>query len=99
MGQGSPAPERNGHRYPLVRTNDRKLTDYSGPSYLWDIDNTYLLTEWSGIRDLLRIRFEAPRDKRPVSGAPELLQALRRGATKDGERRPTYFVSASPETM
>ncbi|MEZ0231099.1 MAG: phosphatase domain-containing protein [Planctomycetota bacterium] len=99
MGQGSPAPERNGHRYPLVRTNDRKLADYSGASYLWDIDNTYLMTEWSSIRDLLRIRFEGALDKRPVAGAPELLQALRRGATASGERRPIYFVSASPETM
>lgn len=99
MGQGSPAPERNGHRYPLVRTNDRKLADYSGPSYLWDIDNTYLMTEWSGIRDLLRIRFECALDKRPVAGAPELLQALRRGPAQSGDRRPIYFVSASPETM
>jgi len=102
MGQGSPAPERNGHRYPLVRSNDRRLADYSGPIYLWDIDNTYLMTEWSSVRDLLRIRFfETALDKRPVAGAPELLQALRRGATASPgpERRPIYFVSASPETM
>jgi hypothetical protein len=99
MGQGTPAPERNGHRYPLVRSNERKLADYAGPIYLWDIDNTYLMTEWSSVRDLLRIRFETALDKRPVSGAPELLQALRRGPQAGGERRPIYFVSASPETM
>lgn len=99
MGQGSPAPERNGHRYPLVRSNERKLGSYSGPVYLWDIDNTYLMTEWSSVRDLIRIRFEAALDKRPVAGAPELLQALRRGPRADCERRPIYFVSASPETM
>lgn len=105
MGQGAPAPERNGHRYPLVRSNDRKLADYSGPVYLWDIDNTYLMTEWSSVRDLLRIRFESALDKRPVAGAPEVLQALRRGTNGGGtgggghERRPIYFVSASPETM
>jgi hypothetical protein len=99
MGQATPAPERNGYRYPLVRTNERRLADYAGPAYLWDIDNTYLMTEWSGLRDLLRIRFEAALDKRPVSGAPELLQALRRGPAAGVDRRPIYFVSASPETM
>jgi hypothetical protein len=100
MREGTPAPERNGYRYPLVRSNERKLEGYTGPIYLWDIDNTYLMTEWSSVRDLLRIRFfETAMDKRPVSGAPELLQALRRGATLQGERRPIYFVSASPETM
>jgi hypothetical protein len=99
MAQGNPPPERDGYRYPLVRSNDRKLEGYTGPIYLWDIDNTYLMTEWSSVRDLLRIRFETAVDKRPVSGAPELLQALRRGATAQGERRPIYFVSASPETM
>ena len=85
----------------MFRTNDRPLPrDYDGPICLWDIDNTYLMTEWSSVRDLLRIRFfEGAMDKRPVSGAPELLQALRRGATPAGERRPIYFVSASPETM
>src|SRR2546423_12984853 len=97
MGQGSPAPERNGYRYPLVRSAERKLGAYAGPLYTWDIDNTYLMTEWSSLRDLIRIRFEAAIDKRPVAGAPELLHALRRG--HGGDRKPIYFVSASPETM
>ena len=96
----SPAPERNGYRYPLIRTNERRLESYSGPLYLWDIDNTYLMTEWSSAWDLIKIRFEAAIDKRPVAGAPELLQALRRGPrSAEPERRPIYFVSASPETM
>jgi hypothetical protein len=97
MVEGVPAPERAGYRYPLLRTNERKLAEYSGPLYLWDIDNTYLMTEWSSLRDLIRIRFETAVDKRPVAGAPELLQALRRG--QGGDRKPIYFVSASPETM
>ena len=45
MPRGRPAPEREGLRYPLFRTNDRPLpADYSGPLYVWDIDNTYLIT-------------------------------------------------------
>lgn len=93
------APERGGYRYPLYRRNERPLPpDWGGPIYLWDIDNTYLVTEWSGLRDLIRIRFEAAEDKRPVPGAVELLAGLRRAADPDA-RPPVFFVSASPETM
>lgn len=93
------APERDGYRYPLYRKNDRAMPEaWDGPLYLWDIDNTYLVTEWSGLRDLIRIRFEAAEDKRPVPGAVELLGGLRRGADPDA-RPPVFFVSASPETM
>jgi hypothetical protein len=99
MPRGRPAPEREGLRYPLFRTNDRPLpADYAGPVYVWDIDNTYLITEWSSIRDLIRIRFEAAGDKRPIPGAVPLLRALRRGVDET-IRSPIYFVSASPETM
>lgn len=108
-GRGLDAPVRDGFGYPLYRKNDRVLPpDWKGPVYLWDIDNTYLVTEWSGLRDLVRIRFEAAEDKRPVPGAVELLAALRRSPSSPSappaaqvahERAPVYFVSASPETM
>lgn len=99
MAGGDGAPEREGYRYPLYRKNDRPLPpDWEGPIYIWDIDNTYLVTEWNGLRDLIRIRFEAAEDKRPVPGAVELLAGLRRGADPDA-RPPVFFVSASPETM
>ncbi|MGE0712431.1 MAG: phosphatase domain-containing protein [Planctomycetota bacterium] len=95
-----PAPERDGYRYPLFRRNDRPLpADWSGWQYVWDIDNTYLVTEWRGLRDLLRIRFEAALDKRPVPGAVPLLRGLRRGRAADAERPAIHFVSASPHTM
>lgn len=93
------APLRDGYRYPLYRRNDRILPDaWRGPIYLWDIDNTYLKTEWRGLRDLIRIRFEDALDKQPVAGAVELLAGLRRAADPDA-RPPVYFVSASPKTM
>lgn len=96
---GAGAPERDGYGYPLFRKNDRVLPrDWTGALYVWDIDNTYLVTEWSGLRDLIRIRFEAAEDKRPVPGAVELLAAVRRGSDPD-RRPPVFFVSASPETM
>ena len=68
--ESSPAPERGGYAYPLFRRNDRTVdAGYAGPLYVWDIDNTYLLTEWTSLRDLIRIRFEAAEDKLPVPGA------------------------------
>jgi hypothetical protein len=100
--ESSRAPERDGYSYPLFRRNDRPLSaDYTGPLYLWDIDNTYLISEYESLRDLIRIRFESAQDKRPVPGAVELLQAIRHGSATEtkGERPPIYFVSASPETM
>jgi len=96
---GERPPDRDGYAYPLRRRNDRELpADWRGTIYVWDIDNTYLLTEWASFRDLVRIRFESAEDKLPVPGVVELMAGLRRiGA--DGERPPFYFVSASPETM
>lgn len=92
-------PERDGFRYPLYRRNDRRLpADWAGHGYVWDIDNTYLITEYQGIRDLIRIRFEEAVDKKPVPGAVPLLQGLRRHASED-QRAPIHFVSASPHTM
>ncbi len=92
-------PERDGFRYPLFRRNDRRLpADWAGPGYVWDIDNTYLITEYAGIRDLIRIRFEEAIDKKPVPGAVPLLQGLRRHASEE-QRAPIHFVSASPHTM
>ncbi|RMG17186.1 MAG: hypothetical protein D6731_04540 [Planctomycetota bacterium] len=101
MSGGEHAPERDGYRYPLYRRNDRRLArDYRGPLYLWDIDNTYLVTEYRGLRDLVRLRFESAQDKRPVPGAVELLAALRKGEEgTSGVRPPIYFVSASPESL
>lgn len=96
---GEAAPPREGWAYPLRRRNERRLPpDWEGPAYIWDIDNTYLLTEWDGLRDLIRIRLEAAEDKRPVPGAVELLAGLRR-VEVGGQRPPVWFVSASPETM
>ena len=94
------APERNGFRYPLFRRNDRPLpAEWEGSLYVWDIDNTYLITEWKGLRDLLRIRFEDALDKRPVPGAVALLRGLG-DSEAEPERRPAiHFVSASPHTM
>ncbi len=44
--------------------------------YRWDLDKTYLATDFESVRGLLRAAREAPEDKRNVPGSAELLRAL-----------------------
>ncbi|MBX3252060.1 MAG: hypothetical protein KF901_33095 [Myxococcales bacterium] len=62
--------------------------------YRWDLDKTYLRTEFDSVRDLLRTALEAPAEKRTVPGASTLLRELR--AT--GPAAIT-ILSGSPEQM
>ncbi len=88
------------YRYPLARTNDRPLPpDFCGPIDVWDIDKTYLETEFERWRDLVRTAFETAIDKRARPGIVPLLRALRRGPVPGAPRTPLYFVSASPPEL
>lgn len=62
--------------------------------YRWDLDKTYLRTDFDTVRDLLRTALEAPDEKRTVPGASILLRELR--AT--GPAGIT-ILSGSPEQM
>jgi hypothetical protein len=62
--------------------------------YRWDLDKTYLRTEFDSLRDMLRTAFEKPEDKLAVPGASALLRELRQG----GLAR-ICFISGSPRQM
>jgi hypothetical protein len=62
--------------------------------YRWDLDKTYLRTEFDTVRDLLRLAFESAADKKTVPGAAALLREIR--ASDPGG---IYIVSGSPEQM
>ncbi len=62
--------------------------------YRWDLDKTYLRTEFDTVRDLLRTAFETAEDKRAVPGAPALLREIR-GTEPAG----VFIVSGSPEQL
>ncbi|MDD9937904.1 MAG: hypothetical protein OXT09_30110 [Myxococcales bacterium] len=68
--------------------------DRSRLIYRWDLDKTYLRTEFDTVRDLLARAFERAADKRTVPGAAALLRELR--AT---EPAGIYILSGSPEQM
>jgi hypothetical protein len=84
----------------IERSNDRVLPpDYTGDVLVWDIDKTYLETDFGSFRGLARIPFELALDKRTLPGAVPLLRALRRGSGKESALVPLFFVSGSPPQL
>ena len=59
----------------------------------WDLDKTYLRTEFDTLRDLLRTAFEGPRRKKTVPGASTLLREI--AATGAS----IHILSGSPEQL
>jgi hypothetical protein len=85
--------------YPLERRNDRIFPPgYSGIIYVWDIDKTYLESDFDSWLGMLKIPFEFAVDKRSIAGADQLLRAIRR-PEEGGPSSGLYFVSASPNGM
>jgi hypothetical protein len=79
----------------LGETSERRAPlDRHRLIYRWDLDKTYLRTEFDTVRDLVRTAFEKPSEKRTVPGAAALLRELR--AT---EPASIFILSGSPEQM
>jgi hypothetical protein len=62
--------------------------------FRWDLDKTYLRTEFDTLRDLLRSAMETAQDKQAYPGAPALLRSLRQSP----EHR-ICLISGSPAQM
>jgi hypothetical protein len=62
--------------------------------FRWDLDKTYLRTEFDGLRDLFKTAIETAADKQAYPGASALLRAL-----KAGEGHRICIVSGSPSQM
>ncbi len=67
-----------------------------GHIFRWDLDKTYLATQFDSVRDLVRTFLQRAADKANVPGSAELLLALRRDS---GGRAQVYFISGSPKQM
>lgn len=86
--------------YPLVRINERALpSDYDGPVFIWDVDKTYLDTDFKSLGGLMRIPLEMAIDKQAIPGTAALLAECRRGPGPRPRHTPLYFVSASPPQL
>lgn len=64
--------------------------------FRWDLDKTYLRSEFDTFRDLVKIPFEKPEDKVTVPGVVTLIRHLRRVARQQGREVRVFFISASP---
>lgn len=65
--------------------------------YRWDLDKTYLDTDFETVRGLLRSAMESAREKRAVPGATALLRELAR--ERPGWRPRVVLLSGSPTQM
>ncbi len=70
----------------------------TGPAHIfrWDLDKTYLRTDFDSLRGLVRAALEKPSEKRAVPGAPALIRALREAG---GGAHRIAIISGSPEQM
>ncbi len=77
--------------------NYRKLPeDFNQDIFIWDVDKTYLNTEFESWKGLVKTLLEFSIDKRSIPGAKELLCEIRRGKGKKIALCPIYFISATP---
>jgi len=66
--------------------------------YRWDLDKTYLKTDFESVRRLVGIAFERPEEKRNVPGSAALLREL--GREREGlDPSRVCIVSGSPRQM
>jgi len=64
--------------------------------YRWDLDKTYLKSDFESLTKMMRVPFERAEDKIDEPGVVALMRALRASARAEGRRVFVYFVSASP---
>ena len=69
-----------------------KNSDYI---FIWDLDKTYLDTDFGGFRKILKIAFEQAIEKQNVPGTDQLVRSL----AKYNTPFPIFFISASPPQM
>jgi hypothetical protein len=89
-------PVRIGERIGLVEPDVAPLPPGARPprhTFRWDLDKTYLRTEFDSLKDLAKSAIETAADKQAFPGATALLRALR----QDGHR--ICIVSGSPTQM
>ena len=67
--------------------------------YRWDLDKTYLKSDFESLRKMMRMPFERAEDKVDEPGVVALIRALKATARNEGRAALVYFISASPPQM
>ncbi len=65
--------------------------------YRWDLDKTYIKTDFDSPVALLRTALQRPEEKENVPGTAALMRALKRGP--DGTENKVFIISGSPREM
>jgi len=79
-------------RRPLMRPGLQTATVV----YRWDLDKTYLKSDFESLRKMVRMTFERAADKVNEPGVVALIRALKQSARQEGRTALVYFISASP---
>jgi hypothetical protein len=66
--------------------------------FRWDLDKTYLKTEFETVRDLVRTARTPAELRENVPGSAALIRAIR-DSTPEGYQHLVYFISGSPQQM
>lgn len=82
----------------VLRARPRRRAAAAPPPviYRWDLDKTYLKSDFESLTKMMRVPFERAEDKIDEPGVVALMRALRASARAEGRRVFVYFVSASP---
>ena len=97
MTEPSKAARRPGAGWARVRRPRQRAATVPPPVvYRWDLDKTYLKSDFESLRKMMRVPFERAEDKIDEPGVVALMRALRASARAEGRRVFVYFVSASP---
>lgn len=69
--------------------------------YVWDLDKTYLDTQWQSLKDIFRASFADTFHRNNVPGTATLVSALKQSwQQKNGKAPfPIFFITASPPQM
>jgi hypothetical protein len=66
--------------------------------FRWDLDKTYLRTEFDSVRALVRTARLSAEERENIPGSAALIRGIRQSASDDA-RHEIYFVSGSPEQL
>ncbi|MFQ5665474.1 MAG: phosphatase domain-containing protein [Candidatus Binatia bacterium] len=80
----------------LLHRRSARVASVPPVIFRWDLDKTYLQSDFESLRELMRIPFEKPEEKVTVPGVAPLIRGLREVAVHAGRDVRIYFISASP---
>lgn len=66
--------------------------------FRWDLDKTYLKTEFDTVQDLVRTARLSAEERENIPGSAALIRAIRDSGSED-EQNLVYFISGSPQQM